>query len=166
MIQFYWHLNPNPNDLVTGAGGAGKPWIYFERGKWHKIETYVRTNTLGSGQRRVQGVVERRPRHAHQRPQARPELGARHEPVAQPVLPRWPIRARHETDDVPRTRRLRRRAVVDVLTLRLGAAFAAFPLDTLGVSLVRVDGFVDVRVGLGVRIIAHRHSVYPNTQRI
>ena len=47
MIQFYWHLNPNPNDLVTGAGGAGKPWVYFERGRWHKIETYVRTNTVG-----------------------------------------------------------------------------------------------------------------------
>ena len=47
MIQKYWHLNPNPADLVTGVGSASKPWIFITRNEWHSIEIYVRVNTAG-----------------------------------------------------------------------------------------------------------------------
>jgi len=28
MIQIYWHINPNPNDM-SGIGSAGKPFVFF-----------------------------------------------------------------------------------------------------------------------------------------
>jgi hypothetical protein len=47
MIQHYWHLNPNPNDLVSGVGSSSKPFVFVTRGVWHKVGTYVRVNTAG-----------------------------------------------------------------------------------------------------------------------
>jgi len=47
MIQLYYHLNPDPKDLVTGVGSGDKPFVFIERGVWHSVETYARTNSLG-----------------------------------------------------------------------------------------------------------------------
>jgi hypothetical protein len=54
MIQIYYHLNPNPNDW-SGIGTAAKPYIYIQRGVWHKVRLYVRTNQAGqaNGEYRV-----------------------------------------------------------------------------------------------------------------
>ena len=46
MIQIYYHLNPNPNDM-SGIGSAAKPYVFIERGVWHSLETYIRVNSAG-----------------------------------------------------------------------------------------------------------------------
>jgi hypothetical protein len=46
MIQIYWHRNPNPSDW-SGIGSAAKPFVFIERGVWHRVKVAVHTNTAG-----------------------------------------------------------------------------------------------------------------------
>jgi len=47
MIQFYWHLNPDPNAITSGLGTSSKPYITMARGEWHEVKVYARANTAG-----------------------------------------------------------------------------------------------------------------------
>jgi hypothetical protein len=45
MIQIYYHYGATPS--MSGIGTASKPYVFIERGRWHKVRTYVRTNQAG-----------------------------------------------------------------------------------------------------------------------